>query len=191
MELISVFKITNQNMIGKDKYLSVSEEKIKDFREKHIKDKKFNIGIAFSGKENYTGDNRDIPVGLISKLADIKNVRLFSLQVNNNKDLTTCERYSKITDLAKVLDSFETTAAAIENMDLIVSTDNVILNLSAALGHKTFGIFNYYPDYRWFTLNGNDSGWYNSIKVYQNKKYDDGENTFEKIYSDIEKIVNQ
>lgn len=77
MELISVFKITDQNMIGKDKYLSVSEEKIKDFREKHIKDKKFNIGIAFSGKENYTGDNRDIPVGLISKLADIKNVRLF------------------------------------------------------------------------------------------------------------------
>lgn len=191
MELISVFKITDQNMIGKDKYLSVSEEKIKDFREKYIKDKKFNIGIAFNGKENYTGDNRDIPADLISKLADIKNVRLFSLQVNNNKDLTVCERYSKITDLAKVLNSFETTAAAIENMDLIVSTDNVILNLSAALGQKTFGIFNYYPDYRWFTLKGNDSGWYNSIQVYQNKKYDDWENTFEKIYSDVEKIVNQ
>ena len=76
-------------------------------------------------------------------------------------------------------------------MDLIVSTDNVILNLSAALGQKIFGIFNYYPDYRWFTLKGNDSGWYNSIQVYQNKKYDDWENTFEKIYSDVEKIVNQ
>ena len=191
MELISVFEITDKNMVGKDKYLSVSEEKIKNFQEKYIQKENLNIGIAFNGKEDYTGDNRNIPADLISKLANIQNVRLFSLQVNNNKDLINCERYSKIIDLAKTLNDFETTAVAIEAMDLIVSTDNVILNLSAALGKKTFGIFNYYPDYRWFTLNGNDSGWYNSIKVYQNKKYDDWENTFEKIYSDVEKLAKK
>ena len=39
MELISVFKITDQNMIGKDKYLSVSEEKSKIFEKNTLKTK--------------------------------------------------------------------------------------------------------------------------------------------------------
>lgn len=189
MELFTIFKITDKSIPLKDKYLSVSEEKISKFGKANIKENKFNIGIAFCGKEDYAGDNRDIPADIITELADIPNVQLYSLQVNNNQDLIKCERYKKIVDFQKILNNFETTAAAIENMDLIVTTDNVILNLSAALGKKTFGIFNYYTDYRWFKLEENDSGWYNSIKVYQNKRYDDWKTTFKTIYSDVEELV--
>ena len=54
-------------------------------------------------------------------------------------------------------------------MDLVISTDNVILNLAGALGVKTYGVFNKFTEYRWFDLSGEDVKWYKSVKPYQAK----------------------
>jgi ADP-heptose:LPS heptosyltransferase len=74
---------------------------------------------------------------------------------------------------------FYDTACAIKNMDLVISTDNVILNLAGALGVKTIGLFNKYTNYRWYKLKGNDTGWYKSVRPIRAKVQDDWEQVFE------------
>jgi ADP-heptose:LPS heptosyltransferase len=79
----------------------------------------------------------------------------------------------EITNLGKTFNNFTETASAIKNMDLIISTDNVILNLSGALGVKTIGLFNKDTNYRWFKTKGNDVCWYNSTTPLQAETQDD------------------
>ena len=191
MNLLAVLKITDKNMPFKDGYLKAKDELVKDFSEKFINPKKFNIAIAFKGCQVYNGDNRDMREETWLKLTELPNVQVFSLQVDCKEHMFELPESKKVVDLSDYITDFEKTAAAMKCMDLIVSTDNVILNLAGAMSLKTFGIFNYYTDFRWFTLKGNDTGWYNSIKVYKNKKYDAWEETFDTVLEDVRKLADE
>ncbi|MGN0013889.1 MAG: hypothetical protein ACI37T_00550 [Candidatus Gastranaerophilaceae bacterium] len=191
MNLLSVFNVSDKHIPCFEKYLNVADEKIQIFKQNYINTEKFKVGIAFKGNITYQGENRDIPVDILAKITRNKDIQVYSLQVENNKELFDLPESSSIIDLGSVLTDFEQTAAAIKNMDLIVSTDNVVMNLSGALGVKTFGLFNYYTDYRWFVLENNNTGWYKSIKVYQNTKYDEWLPTFEKVLEDIRLLLNK
>ena len=58
-------------------------------------------------------------------------------------------------------------ACAMNCMDLMVTTDNGVMNLAGALGIKTFGLFNTIVEWRWFKTQGEDIAWYKSIKPFQ------------------------
>ena len=68
---------------------------------------------------------------------------------------------------------------------MVISTDNVILNLAGALGVNTLGLFNKYPNYRWFDLTGEDVVWYKSVKPLQCQV----ENDWTSLMKQVEDIV--
>ena len=76
---------------------------------------------------------------------------------------------TNIINLGKYFHDFSDTAAAIENCDLIISTDSAVLNLAGAMGKKTFGLFEQYPELGWYKLDGKDVGWYKSVKPFRIK----------------------
>ena len=65
----------------------------------------------------------------------------------------------------------------------IISTDNVILNLAGALGVDTIGLFNKETNYRWYQTDGENVGWYESVKPLQAKKQNCWENVFFELVS--------
>lgn len=69
--------------------------------------------------------------------------------------------------LGRTFKNWEDTACAMKNMDLMVTTDNGVMNLAGALGVKTFGLFNRIVEWRWFKTEGDDIAWYKSIKPFQ------------------------
>ena len=87
--------------------------------------------------------------------------------------------------LGKYFNTFADTAAAIKNMDLMISTDNVILNLSGALGVKTFGLFNKNREYRWYGLEDGKMIWYDSVIPYMPTKLNNWDPVLEKIAQNI------
>ena len=128
---------------------------------------KFNIGIAYNGDISANYNGRDIELKEFFDLAKTPNVQLYSLQVGEaTKQLENLPNDVSIIDLGKDFNNFTDTANAIEGLDLIITSDNVILNLAGALGKKTYGIFNKYPNFRWFDLNGSDVKWYKSVKPF-------------------------
>lgn len=172
-------------------YLKVQQEKIEAYKREHLKDSgKMKIGISYCSNPVFKNQtNRDIPLDTFYPLARLENVEVYSLQVDDkDEQIKKLPTDVEITDLAPTLKDFEDTAAAMMNMDLIITTDNVILNLAGALGVKTIGLYNRFHDYRWFKLTGEDVGWYKSVKPYKCEKLNDWHELVEKVINDLNPV---
>jgi tetratricopeptide (TPR) repeat protein len=157
-----------------DKYLSSEVE--------DIKSDKFKIGIAYNGDVSANYNGRDVQLKEFYNLAKISGVQLYSLQVGESShQLQNLPSDVSIIDLGKTFTDFKSSAKAIYGMDLIVSTDNVILNLAGALGKNTLGIFNKYPNFRWFDLNGKNTVWYDSVRPVQCEVENDWKSAMNKV----------
>ena len=128
---------------------------------------KVNIGIAYNGDVSANYGGRDIELKEFFDIAKLPDVQLYSLQVGESSEqLNNLPSDVSIIDLGKNFKDFTDTANAISGLDLIITTDNVILNLAGALGKKTYGIYNKYPNFRWFDLSKDNVIWYDSVKPF-------------------------
>lgn len=163
MSLIKLWDFKNNTMNG---YLKVKDNDIENFKSKYLDNKKLNIGISYYGTENKAFKYRNIDLKEFEPLGKLKNVQLYSFQYGDKlkKEFKIQENKMGIINLSKNFSDFYDTAAAVCSMDLIVTSDNVLLNLAGALGKKAFALMNAYSEYRWYKLSGNDIGWYKSVK---------------------------
>ncbi|MBR3889060.1 hypothetical protein IKJ53_00960 [bacterium] len=147
---------------------------------------KFKIGISYSGDLSANYGGRDVELKEFYNLARIDGVQLYSLQKGEPANqLKGLPDDIEIVDLGNTFDTFVDTANAISGLDMVISTDNVILNLAGALGVNTLGLFNKYPNYRWFDLTGEDVVWYKSVKPLQCQV----ENDWTSLMKQVEDIV--
>lgn len=168
-------------------YLKASQAKITEYKEKYFNNSKLKIGISYCANPKYkNATKRDMPLKYFYPLARLENVELYSLQVKDAAEqIKHLPPEVKITDISKTFRDFEDAAAAMMNLDLVITIDNVILNLAGALGVKTFALFNRFPEYRWYKTNGNDVGWYKSVKPFCAKTF----NGWEDLMTEVIKWV--
>lgn len=166
-------------------YLAIEDDKITNYANKYIeKSCNLKVGIACSGDKNANYKGRDIDIEKFNILTDIECLDFYLLQ----KDIEIPNQ--KIKNLGKTFETFSDTAAAIKNMDIVISTDNVILNLAGALGVKTYALFNKSTNYRWFKLEGNDVGWYSSVCPLQVDYTDNWNSVFLKLVNVLSDCKN-
>lgn len=169
MDLPLVFGTTVDTIPSPEGYLKVAKKKVKEYASKYIGDKKkFKIGIAFEGSLHSKKTRRDIPLKFFYPLMQLPNVDVYILQVDDlENQLAQVPSYYNYINLGPTFKNWEDTACAIENMDLVITSDNGVMNLAGALGKKTFGMFNSITEWRWFKTDGEDIAWYKSIKPFQ------------------------
>lgn len=191
MDLPLVLKLTTDKLKSAGRYLKVPKADIKKYREAHIKDTdKFKIGICYEGSRVSAETKRDIKLSHLYPLMQMENVEVYSFQVDDvEKQMDRVPACCKFTRLGGTFKNWKDTACAIENMDLIISTDNGVMNLAGALGKKTFGLFNSIAEWRWFDLTGEDVKWYKSIKPYCCPAHDKWEVPIEKIIEDLKECT--
>ena len=181
---------TPETIPNADGYLQVSQEKIDAYKTKYLKDSsKMKIGISYCANPEYNNiTNRDIPLAFFYPLTKLQNVEVYSFQVADAANqINNLPQDVEIIDLSATFKDFEDTSSAMMNMDLIISTDNVILNLAGALGIKTIGLFNRFPETRWFKTTGEDVGWYKSVKPYKAEKFNGWHELLKKVVEDLSK----
>lgn len=172
--------IESRNIPYYEKYLDIEENKVLEYREKYIKsNNNLKIGIACAGDKSANYHGRDIDIEKFNILTGIKGIDIYSLQFGIES------KHPEIIDLGLTFKDFTDTAEAIKNMDLVISTDNVILNLAGALGVKTIGLFNKQTNFRWFKLDDDNVGWYKSVKPLQADIQDD----WVPVFSELVNIV--
>jgi ADP-heptose:LPS heptosyltransferase len=71
-----------------------------------------------------------------------------------------------IVDLAPRLKDFAATAAAINELDLVITSDTAVAHLAGALGKPVWVLLSFAPDWRWL-LHRNDSPWYPSMRLFR------------------------
>ena len=85
-----------------------------------------------------------------------------------------------VTDLAPDLGDFADTAAAIANMDLVISVDTAVAHLAGALGTMVWTLLPFNPDWRWM-LDRDDSPWYPSMRLFRQEMPGDWEGVFQEV----------
>lgn len=162
-------------------YLEVSSDKVKEYAKNYLKKSdKIKVGIAYSGDKTANYNGRDIELNRFKNLLNLEGFDFYSLQVSGED-----ESNYNLTSLGSTFKDFTDTACAIKNMDIIISTDNVILNLAGALGVKTYGLFNKFTNYRWYKTTGENTGWYDSVMPIQA----DESNCWRDVFAQLIKIM--
>lgn len=165
ISLPMVLQIKPDTVTDRQGYLNVSSQRVIDYGRAFISEKdKFKIGINLEGAESGKGQGRDVDWAFLNKFAEIENVQLYCF--NAEKSPNFFEELNPnlhIVCLGNTFKNFADTAAAMKNMDLMVSTDNVILNLAGALGIKTIALLNFDYEYRWYNAESGRVVWYENV----------------------------
>jgi ADP-heptose:LPS heptosyltransferase len=99
------------------------------------------------------------------------------------------KNYKNLIDLGSGFESFDDTAGALMNMDLVITVDTSVAHLAGALGVKTFMLLPYVTDWRWFD-NTEKTEWYDSVRIFKQESQTDWESVFNKVAGEIKKLVN-
>ncbi len=148
------------------------------------------IGIAWQGNPDHQADVfRSVPLTSFETLADIPGVELVSLQSGHGTDqLLKWQGAKPIVQLGASVDktsgAFMDTAAIMQHLDLVITSDTSIAHLAGGLGVPTYLALNYVPDWRWM-LHRADSPWYPSVKLFRQDSFGDWGSVFRKIRDDL------
>lgn len=178
-----------KKMLHADGYLNVDKDKIKQFSDKYInKNNKIKIGLAYHGTKESILTYRDISIKEFIPILKMRDYEFYSFQADKYaQELNYLDKDINIINLGKEFKNFEDTACAMKCMDLIISTDNVIMNLAGALGIKTFGLFNVFTESRWYKTTGADIGWYKTVRPFKAKTFNDWSGVIKEIKQALKK----
>jgi hypothetical protein len=151
------------------------------------------IGISWrTSSKGIEALKRNIPIEMLaSELAKIPatfvNLQYGDVEgelqvLNKTKDfnIIDVEEVDKFNDLDGL-------AALITACDIVVSIDNSTVHLAGALGIDTRVLLPKVADERW-GLDGCDSYWYDSLKLYRQEARDDWRKPLENLVKDLKKI---
>ncbi len=188
MDLPQVMRTTIENIPGNCPYFHVDKNRIKIWGRRLGVKKSFRVGLIWAGQPNHENDhNRSIDPGIFAPLCKIDEVSLFSLQMGHPDQAS--EVFGKdVTDLTSQINSFSDTAAAMKNLDLVLSVDTSAAHLAGAIGCKVWTLLPFMPDWRWL-LNRTDSPWYPQMTLYRQPEIGDWSSVIGQVAGDIKKLV--
>jgi tetratricopeptide (TPR) repeat protein len=148
------------------------------------------VGLVWSGSPEFPANHRrSIPLESLAPLLRVSGVRLFSLQMGEaRKQLATLSGSRQIIDLSSQIHDFADSAAILENLDLLISTDTAIVHLAGALGVQTWVMLWSERDWRWL-MDDQVMPWYPSVRPFLQSQMGKWEDVVERIVEDLRRRV--
>ncbi|HLO77122.1 MAG TPA: tetratricopeptide repeat protein [Magnetospirillum sp.] len=132
---------------------------------------RLNVGLVWAGKT--VPRDRSWALETLLPLMEEPRVAFWNLQMGDRAaDLQRLGVDHLVRDLAPHLKSFADTAAAMAELDLIVTIDSAPCHLAAALGRPTWVLLRYVSDWRWLD-EGDTCAWYPTMKLFRQPTPDD------------------
>lgn len=185
LSLAHFLDITIDTLPKKISYISVKHEEF----ELNLDNTKTNIGIVW-GASN-TGESYENKVFSLKQFLPViknKNFKLYSLQVGEDskeiKELNLTK--DDLVDLEDRLVDFKKTALAIEQLDLIITSDTSVAHLAGALGKPTWVILQKQADWRWGRREPK-TPWYPTARLFRQSKQGDWDGVFDEVIKALEK----
>lgn len=169
LSLPGALKTTINSIPAKEKYLKADSEKVNYYKNNFFDNGNFKVGIVWQGSATNKNDkNRSISLDFFSEFAKLENVSVYSLQKGAGEEQLINSPLN-IVNLGSSFNDFSDTAAAIENLDLVITVDTAIAHLAGALGKPTWILIPFMPCWRWF-LDREDSPWYESVRLFRQQE---------------------
>lgn len=167
LSLPLAFRTTLDTVPAGIPYLRADAARIDAWREKLATRNKPRVGLVWSGNAAFLKDHqRRIPFAQIAQLLDDDH-DWFAVQKDiRDEDRDALARDPRIIDLSGDLTDFTETAAALSQLDLVISIDTGVAHLAGAMGRPVWMLLAFNADFRW--LRGRtDSPWYPTAKLFR------------------------
>jgi tetratricopeptide (TPR) repeat protein len=170
MSLPLVFKTDLASIPASIPYLQADPQLTRQFAQ-HITpsaNSRLRVGLVWSGSPRHTRDpQRSIPLAQLCALTELPGITFYSLQKGPAaKDLLAMPIDLNLVDLSGYLNDFADTAAALANLDLLITVDTAVAHLAGALGKPVLLLLTHNPDWRWL-LDREDSPWYPTARLFR------------------------
>jgi len=171
-------------------YLHANQKLSEEYKEKYFNNDKLKIGIKWQGNTYYDKD-RVIPTEAFIPLLDLDGTQFYSFQTfEGSEELKKLTDKYDITDIGSELVDFGQTAAAIQNLDLVICNDTSLAHLAGGLGIPCFVLLPYEVNWRWHDDLSN-CDWYDSIKLFRQKSIGDWNSVFEQVSKELKNVLEK
>jgi tetratricopeptide (TPR) repeat protein len=170
-------------------YLAADPERVETWG-RVLGDGAYRIGICWQGNRQSPADpGRSFSAALFRGLSQIPGVRLISLQKGDGEaELGSLPPDITIETLGETFDdgpdAFLDTAAVMQHLDLVISSDTAVAHLAGALGRPVWLAVKHVPDWRWLT-GRTDSPWYPTMRLFRQPSAGD----WHSVFADIERAL--
>lgn len=180
---------TPDMFVNRTGYIKADSNKVKLYKDRlFYNSDEFKIAIKWQGNTYYDTD-RVINVDAFAPLFDLKKTQIYSAQTfaGSEEYQKLAEKYN-IVDISKTFKDFSYTAAAIENMDLVICNDTSLAHLAGAMNKPCIVLLPYNYNWRWHT-DLSHCDWYDSVKLYRMQKNENWNDLLLRVVHDL-KLTN-
>lgn len=149
------------------------------------------VGLCWAGNPGHRHDkDRSIPLEKLAFITKAKGVQFYGLQKEiRPDDLKALKALPQIDNLGNEFTSFRDTAAAIANIDLMITVDTSVAHLAASLDTPTWVLLPAFgTDWRW-QRERTDSPWYPSMRLFRQKERGNWDRVMQQVKHDIETLA--
>ena len=194
LALPKFLKVSDSEPLINSSYLRTKNSLVDKWKSILSIEKKPIVGINWQGNKEYGSQiGRSFPLDLFSIISKRNEVTFLSLQKGyGSEQLRSCTFMDKFVGCQNQIDhvwDFLEIAAIIKNCHLIITSDTSVAHLSGGLGKETWLLLKYVPEWRW-GLKDNKSSWYNSMRIFRQKKRGDWLEVMERVSLELENKIN-
>lgn len=182
-------------------YIIPDPEKVKALLPYIVASNNLKVGLIWNGGFRIgapelwaVNKRRNIELDQIAALRDVQGVDFYSLQKGDpaESELTARKElvWPELINCVELLNDFSDTAAVMESLDLIISVDTSSAHLAGALGKPVWILNRYDSCWRW--LKGReDSPWYPTAKIYQQKQPGNWDEVIARVKADLNDLTQK
>jgi Glycosyltransferase family 9 (heptosyltransferase) len=165
MELPRIFRASTDNLPIEVPYLYPPQFEKLTGRRLPRRTNRMRVGLAWASST--WNQTRSVPPMLLAPLLRNPQLDIYGLNVGANaQSIQTLDESRLVTQLLTDDDDVLTTAALINEMDLVIAVDTMVAHLAGALGKPVLLLLNFPGDWRWM-LERPDSPWYPTMRIFR------------------------
>lgn len=191
LSLPRIFNTERETIPGQAPYLAAEPDLVRKWADRMQGDE-FKVGLVWAGSPGHLRDrDRSMDLAQFSPLAQISGNRFYSLQKGTAADQAALPLAGmKVVDLSAELGNFADTAAAISQLDLVITVDTSVAHLAGALGRPVWLLLHYRSEWRWL-LDIEYSPWYPSMRLFRQDAGRDWAPVMQRVASELKNLAAQ
>jgi tetratricopeptide (TPR) repeat protein len=151
----------------------------------------FKVGLTWQGNPAQGSEpHRSIALSLLHPLLGVAGCRFFAVQKEFGREQMAGLPPGLLDDLGPGLGDYADTAAAISELDLVITTCTSVAHLAGALGKPVWILLRRVPDWRWL-LDRDDSPWYPSARLFRQRRPGDWSEVVERVAQALEMAARE
>ncbi|MBM3582654.1 MAG: tetratricopeptide repeat protein, partial [Alphaproteobacteria bacterium] len=128
------------------------------------------VGLCWQGNPRFKADRRrSPPLSVLAPLVGASRASFVSIHKGAGEAQIPASGIADRLTVLPGIEDFADTAAIIDNLDLVVTSDTSIAHLAGALGKTTWTMLSFAPDWRWHQKR-EDSPWYPSMRLFRQRE---------------------